>query len=342
MRSLARYAVTNAVTRTMLSELIASDELEEILRAGTSQETWSALRKTAYGSWIMQDVPTDVLAIEKTLREVSAVRFKRSIRSLKGEPLDVGNLLLSRWDLDNLEFALRLWHGKDPGLEKYLTHPCFACDIPVFDITRSETIDEIALALRHTPYFESVSSSVKKYKESQSVFYVELALEKDYYYRLLQAVHRLGGSDAYEGTRIIAAEIDMLNLAWLRRLIQYYEIESSECADMLIPAPSDVYRHLTAPDFSVESLDGLGAQFVREGSGTLSGLERASALEHMVGEMAVDAARRLLAGYPFSITCVLAFYLLKRIELKNLCVVFSGKAAEVEVNEIAQRLSGVR
>ena len=41
-------------------------------------------------------------------------------------------------------------------------------------------------------------------------------------------------------------------------------------------------------------------------------------------------ARGVLAGYPFRITGTMAFYILSRIELRNLCTVFVGKAAEAD------------
>jgi len=346
MRSLARYAVANAITRTMLSELLTQEDFNEIVRAASPEEAWIVLRKTSYGEWLPEDVRVDPLAIEKLLREATALRFKRAVRTLTGKPREVATMLLSRWDVDNLEFAFRLWHGRDSSLEEFLTYPCFVHEIPVFEITRAETIDEAALALRHTPYFEPVIASAKTYKEKRSVFYVEVELEKDYYRRLLEAIQALGGTDARKGESIIASEIDILNLSWLARLLQYYEVRTSEFRELMIPGPSAVSRQLASPDLTSDELDGLSSMFLlgepsEEGKG-LSNLERISELEYIVREMAVDVARRLLAGYPFSINCVLSFYHLKRVELGNLYTVFAGKATGLAETEITRRLYGVR
>jgi len=258
----------------------------------------------------------------------------------------VATLLLSRWDLDNLEFAFRLWHGKDLSLEEFLTYPCFVHSIPVLEITRAETIDEAALALRYTPYFEPVIASAKTYKEKRSIFYVEMELEKDYYRRLLEAVQALGGTDARKGESIIASEIDILNLSWLARLLHYYEVRTTEFRELMIPGPSAISRQLASPDLTSDALDGLGSMFLleklsEEGKG-LSNLERISELEYIVREMAVDAARRLLAGYPFSIICILSFYHLKKVELRNLYTTFAGKATGLAETEISKRLYGLR
>jgi V/A-type H+-transporting ATPase subunit C len=330
----------------MLSELLTQEDFNEIIRAASLEEAWIVLRKTAYRDWLPEDVRLDPLAIEKQLREATARRLKRAIRTLKGKPLEVANMLLSRWDLDNLEFAFRLWHGKDTSLQEFLTYPCFVHEIPVFEIVRAETIDEAALALRYTPYFEAVVASTNIYKEKRSIFYVEVELEKDYYRRLLESIRALGGEGARKGESIIASEIDILNLSWLARLLHYYEVRTTEFHELMIPGPSAVSKQLASSDLTSDELDGLSSMFLlgksSEESKGLSNLERISELEYIVREMAVDAARRLLAGYPFSITCVLSFYHLKRVELGNLYTVFAGKATGLAETEITRRLYGLR
>ncbi|MGD9141427.1 MAG: V-type ATPase subunit [bacterium] len=345
MRSLARYAVTNAVTRTMLSELLKPGDFEAIVRAGSIEEALTALARTSYGDYIPEDVKANELAIEKALREVTAHRFKRAIRHLTGSPAEVGKMLLSRWELDNLEFALRLWHGKDTSLDEYISYPSFVHDIPVYEITAAESIDEIALALRHTPYIEPVVSSSSAYKTRRSIFYVEVALEADYYARLLGAIAALGGADRADGERLIAAEIDLLNLSWLARLVQYYDMRDAEVHEFMIPGPSQISKRLSAPGHAGDALKDISSELLQGrtpgGGGPALSLERLSLLEHVVGEMSIATARALMAGYPFRITSTLAFYILIRIELKNLFTIFVGKTSGMNETEIMNRLFGL-
>ncbi|MFH1314474.1 MAG: V-type ATPase subunit [Candidatus Eisenbacteria bacterium] len=346
MRSLARYAATNAITRTMLSELLGKADFERIARSESLQGAWQALRKSSYAEWIPDDAPADVLGIEKILREATASRFKRSIYALRGKPHDVGVDLLARWEVDNLEFALRLWHGKDLSLQEFLTYPSVANDVPVYDVTEAETLEQIALLLRHTPYFEPVSSSVGIYRDKRSIFFVEMALEKDYYKRLLEAIRDLGGSDARQAAKIISAEIDMLNLSWLMRLLEYHEVEPSSFHEYIIHGPSEISRKLSDPKLTSEGLRKIRSEVVPDQVATEdklpSQLGAVAMMESMVREMAVDTARGALAGFPFSMTCVFAFYLLKRTELKNLYTVFAGKTLGAGDGDILDRLYGLR
>jgi V/A-type H+-transporting ATPase subunit C len=345
MKSLGRYATANAVARTMLSELLTKDDFDNIVRAESINGAWLALRKTSYGKWVPEDVPGHILDIEKILREVSAARFRKSTLALRDRPRQVGNLLLARWDLDNLEAALRIWHGKDASLQRFLTHPSWVNDVAVYDIVDAETLEEVALTLRNTPYFEPVSSSIKTYREKQSIFFVEIALERDYYARLLKAVKALGGADARQAEKIVSSEIDMLNLSWLARLLAYYEVQPSGLHEYMIPGPSEISRRLSDPMLTGEGLRRLQADFTGDRLARPEGasqIDTISFLEGIVREMAVDTARHALTGYPFNIGCVFAFFLLKRVELRNLATVFAGKFAAASDDSIAGWLLGMR
>jgi V/A-type H+-transporting ATPase subunit C len=346
MRSLARYAATNAVTRTMLSELVSEREFDTIVHSESFVGAWLALRKTAYGQWVPEDPPSEILEIEKILREVTAMRFRRSIHALRGTPRDVGLLLLSRWDIDNLEFALRLWHGKDTDLQKFLTYPSFVNEIPVYDIVEAETLEEIGLLLRATPYIEAITEGLRPYRESKSIFFVEIALERDYYRRLLEAAAQLGGSDAGVAERIVGAEIDLVNLAWLSRLLDYYKMDPGVVHRHVIPGPSPISRRLAEPGLSLEKLKDLSSEVLSGRAGkhveARVGPDSVALFETLVGETVVEIARSTLSGYPFSIGCVFAFYLLKRSELRNLNTAFTGKWLDTDESEISNRLYGLR
>ncbi|MGD8628822.1 MAG: hypothetical protein PVH52_07040, partial [bacterium] len=110
--------------------------------------------------------------------------------------------------------------------------------------------------------------------------------------------------------------------------------------------PSDVSKRLAAPGLSDQDLKDIRGDFLggrtAEGGGGASQLESIAMIEGMVREMAVDAAHRSLTGYPFSIGCVFAFYLLKRLEFKNLQTVFVAKSIGPAAGDVGARLYGLR
>lgn len=346
MRTLARYAETNVVTRAMLSTLLTQHDVDALVHSSSISEAWGLLCKTEFGTLLPGDLPHDSLDLELHLRNASALRFRRSIRRLHGRASAVGTLLLSRWDLDNLELVLRLWHGKEGAAPLLASQPHFVHDIPFAAIGEAQSIEEVITALRGGPYADPITGASAAYREKQSVFYLEAALERDHYRRLLAATAALGGADARAGTTAVGAEIDMLNLAWIARRLEYQHTALDAAAAALIPGPTVLSRELTTPGLTAEKLAELGGKHLEAvlpaSDDTRSGLQRIVMLERVLGEMAAASAVRQFAQYPFTIGCVYSFYILVRLELKNLSAIFAGKAAGVGERDIEARVQGGR
>ena len=85
MRALARYSEANAIIRASLSSLLTRGQLDEILRAGAFSDSWNALKSTAYAAWLPEIAAPAPLPVERALKDATALRFKRAIRSLKGK-----------------------------------------------------------------------------------------------------------------------------------------------------------------------------------------------------------------------------------------------------------------
>ncbi len=344
MISLARYAATNAIIRTLLSDLLDKRDYQSITSAQSVDGAWAELRKTCYGRWIPDEAPRDLLEIERLLNHASVEHFRRSLKLLKGKPLHVANLLLSRWELDDLEFALRIWHGGEKNLARHLSYPSLVHDVPIYEVVEAESIDAVALALRHTPYFEPVARAIPAYKAKKSIFYIEIELEKDYYSRLCSGISELGGMDAKNGLKIVSAEIDLTNLMLMRRLVEYFDVETSALKDYAIPGGSRVSQSIISGAVTKDSLVEIESKLIEKKSTSFSHRDKLAsilALEGFVRMMSIQAATRALVAYPFTINCVFAFYLLKRNELHNLRTIFSGAILGVEQSQVMSMLYGV-
>ncbi len=346
MRSLARYSEANAIIRANLSSLLTKSQLDEILRTGTFLDSWNALKSTAYAAWLPEMAAPAPLAVERTLKDATALRFKRAIRSLKGRAGEVGALLLSRWELDDLHDALRAWHAKDAAYAPLIPSVDFGNDVPFREIARADTLEAVGALLGKTPYAKPILETARIYRETHSLFHLEIALEKGHYRRLIAAIQDLGGHDAGHGLRLIAAEIDLVNLSWLSRCASYYEAPATLLREAMIPNVSALASKLEKTGFSAEDIAEMSLEYLSElagdQGGKAPGLERIALLESFVIEAAADAARRELAGFPFCIACVIAFYFLLRTEFRNLRGIFAGLAAGYSPEELSGRLCGIR
>lgn len=346
MSTVTRYAETNARIRAMLSQLLGEPEYKALAGAESVEAAWAYLVQTAYGAWLPSSLPGSSLAVEKALWEASALHFKKAGMGLRDVSAEVAAQLASRWELDGLEFLLRLWHGHDTALASVFADSVVLQRISVEELLGADSLEAVAHALQKTLYHAPIIATADTYREKRSILFVELALEREYYRRLLSGVRTLGGAEAIDAKQILAAEIDLVNLSWLARLAQYYAVPLSEARGYLIPGPSKLTRQLADPALTSEELAGLAGSYLTQGLGRsvreASGTAGIDLIEAAVGEMGIATGRRLLARFPFSITCVFSFYFLVRVELSNLRKVFAGRLNGLGPDDIMPRLHGVR
>ena len=346
MRALARYATTNVTVRAMRSTLVSAVEFDALARAPSLGAAWNFLKKTAFGAALPDVDWNRSQDAEQYIRHASAIQFQRSVRHLRGRPATVATMLLSRWDLDNLQTALRAWHGHDAEHGAHSPPGCYVHQIAFDHIAESNTIVEVAAALHGTPYAAPIIAASAEYEKAQSTFAIELTLEKDFYARLIDATAALGGADARDGLAILGAEIDLMNLAWIGRMLRAPQAPGIDVSNAVIPGPSKFSRSLAACGTSRDRLaqvsDDYVGRLMPHHDDMPSDVQHLALLEYAVADAAAALAQRQFERFPFRIACIYAFYLLTRLEMKNLIAVFAGKAAEMNESDIRKRLFAVR
>jgi vacuolar-type H+-ATPase subunit C/Vma6 len=329
----------------MYSEILTPQDFEACAAAMSLPDLWATLEKTSYGQWLSPTPSSDAFDIERQLHQATALRFRRALRTLRGKPLLAATILLSRWDLDVLLMALRRWHGRSDNATACGFYPTFTHILPLTRILEADGLVEVAATLRHTPYADPILSQARAYHEKRSIALVEVALERDYYQRLLSAIAALGGRDAQESEVLVSAEIDLLNLTSLARRLHYDQAAPNTIVESLVPGPSRVYRALGRSGASLDTAMGAlsGRLIGAAGELTRSSVspEAIALLERAGHELLTGLARQALAGFPFRFTCVLALYTFKRLELRNLRAVFAAKAAGLNAEETVARLHGL-
>ncbi|MBI5093450.1 MAG: V-type ATPase subunit [Candidatus Hydrogenedentes bacterium] len=346
MRSLTRYAIGNVGARVSLSEILTKQDLTEIVEADSMAGAWAVLENTAFGEFLPHYSEQTPLEVERLLHIATGSRFRRAISSLRGRPRKVALILLSRWDLDALILTLRRWHGEARSEGDEYNYPGLVDDLSTAAISKAENLLEITEALRKTPYGSPLLKIAPAYGEKRSMSIVETALERNYYERLFAAVRALGNSDSRDAETLIAAEVDVLNLAAIARRLHYYQGSAlGDLSELVIPSLSLLTRRLADSDLTPESFNDILFAHLQGSfpgmAAKLPLLDKVALLETMMIELTVDLARKSFSGFPFRVTCILALYILKRVELKNLRAVFAGKASGLDGEAILAKLHGL-
>jgi len=332
---LAAYGYINAKLRTRLSKILENPELISLLRAKTSAEVVSLLEDTEYRDAAETFADTgNIRLTEAALFETEVKFFTDVADKIDGAPGDFVATLLSRYEVETLKRAIRLWFEKtvkqrDVENEANYLYTGFP-RLRIDEIVEAENIGEIAVILEHTPYGTIVSETAQSETLQLGLFPLETSLDKFFFATLIGSMNKLSKDDGKIAGKIIGVEIDLENLERIVRFKDLYGFSHERLADYLIPSgallrpadtegnSADIIKSYVSGHYRglVPLLDSLG----REKYSNLI------LLEAVLNEVLTVEVRRALLGYPFTIGIILAYLFLKRREVRRIVRILNAKA----------------
>ena len=329
----------------MLSCLIEPDDFDALLGAGDIYEAAEGLKKTPYRDIIDALDPDrpDLKALEKEclLRDIAV--YRKVCESLPaGREKEFVALFIERYELEELKVALRIWHKKAAvNLDDYIILPTIVRPIDFKKLVSCATIEEIIILLDETPYKKPLLSAREKFKERASVFYLEIALDADYYARLFALADTLHSADRKIARGILGVAVDIENINWLIRLRTYYALGMGQMLDWVLPGGTWITRDAVR---SFYSGDGLPRVVESVALGPYAAIreiaeDNAGAIGKFLYEFLYRRIKRTLAGFPFTIGTVLGYLLLKHNETRNVISLLNAKKLGLGRQELEQLIT---
>ncbi len=343
MNPLAKYAFTNARVRAMLSSLLTESQLNALTGAKDIDELLLVLKSTPYEA-IFKKLATahEPKMIELELFRDGIEKYNKILKNLKGRSGEVVFLLLSKYELTNLKNLLRIWHTRAGEEEiKYLYKEKICYDIPLLEILASKTIEEIILLLERTPYKNALMNGKARFKEKGSIFYLEIALDIDYYKRLWNKIEAMDLMDRRLAFRLIGIEVDIENISWVVRFKEYYKMPLGELVSYVIPGGYQIAEPLIRKVYSLEDIraviTGLSTKPYQDMATLVSGTydrSKVFMLEAILWQVLLKEARSALGKFPFTIATVIAYLILYRAEARNIVSLLYSKLYQLDPERI--------
>jgi V/A-type H+-transporting ATPase subunit C len=210
------YAYINARIRALRSELLSQQAFEELIALPDLRAVWDYLGHTLYGreSAEIQEGPS-IQVLEERLRNHWSRVVAKVHRVTEGRPREHLEILLGRWEVENIKSILR---GKkaDIGIAEILGSllPAgFFDQASLAELARQPSIQAIVdlLTTWRSPYAKPLRRVLKAQRELKGVESMELAL--DHYY-LEDAMRKLKGGDHNASLlrKLMGLWIDRINL----------------------------------------------------------------------------------------------------------------------------------
>lgn len=245
-----RYAYVNARLHALIGSLLTEDFFVRVERAPTLEESIYFFQNTSYGFIQTTYARTgDLKSVEKEL----LCHLYNEIEHIKKHAPDVLKeliaILSARIRYDAFKTLLRLWYDQSfrkrsiADFAEYIPR-----DIPLESLHHDAIInapdtDALIELLRHTAYAPAIPG-LERLHESKTLVESELALEKDYYMRVVGVVITFHGDERMRVERLIAGEIDEVNLGRMMRMAPFFS-DQQRIMDLFI----DGGRRITAADY---------------------------------------------------------------------------------------------
>ncbi|MBN1975349.1 MAG: V-type ATPase subunit [Sedimentisphaerales bacterium] len=348
--ALKKYAFINAKLRGRISKILSDEVFDRLAKASSLDSALDILRDTNFAQ--LQEIYSSTGDLKKGELELlkKEIELYVDIKQYvyKGS-IEFINALLYQFEIENLKNAIRVFFNRkirnrssDPNIHYILYEPVIH-KIPIDIIINANHFDEVAGVCIGTPY----EPIIKKYSETVvsqgSLFRMEAAFDHFYYSNLIAAAAKLDKKDRDIVYRLTGVEIDLQNIDWLIRLKNFYNMPLDAVLAMLIPGGFTLSQAVISELYKAQNVSGILQNFVKGkypgltallSSQTADSQSRLLLIDRILEEIMKQEVHRILAGEPFTIGIILAYFILKRNELKKIRTILNAKKYNLQQQRI--------
>jgi V/A-type H+/Na+-transporting ATPase subunit C len=216
----------------------------------------------------------------------------------------------------------------------YIVYEPILHEIPMELVINADSFDETAGLCEGTPYAQIIRKYGHTAESQGSLFRMEVALDHFYYNNLLSAIKQLDAKDRDIALRLVGVEIDLQNISWIIRFRSFYDLPLEDVLAVVIPGGFSVSRAAIDELYRAQNVTSVLQGLVKDKYPGLSALlssptsdstSRLLLISRILDEIRNQEVARILAGYPFTIGIILAYFMLKNGELKTLRMILNAK-----------------
>lgn len=352
--AVAKYSYINAKLRARISKILPDETFEKLVKAPSLDSALNILRDTDFAE--LQEIYSttgDLKKAELELLKKEIHLYTELKRFVHVDLVQFINALLYQFEIENLKNAIRIFfdrkirnHPADPNIH-YIIYEPIIHQIPLDVIINASSFDEVSDVCIGTP-FEKI---IKKFNETVisegSLFRMEVAFDHFYYNNLLQSAKKLDDQDREIVSRLTGVEIDLKNIDWLIRMRNFYDMPQEAVLSILIQGGyslntaviSDLYRaqnvSVVLQDFVKGKYPGLTSLISTQAGDSHS---RLMLIHRILEEIMKQEVRRIRSGFPFTIGIILAYFILKKNELKKIRTILNAKQYNLSQQRIESML----
>jgi V/A-type H+-transporting ATPase subunit C len=325
--------------------------IEDLMKANSVVEAVRSLRDGSYKDVAKAyDETGDLQQMELVLLKKEIEMYHGIAKLLQGSSSDFVLNLLGKIEEENLKNAIRLWFSSVIRLHsiryrsEYLFKERIVSDINWTGLINAVSWEGVISSLGKSSYADVLRRFTQQDLQEQGVFYLESALDREWYRQILINAENLSPVDKRIVQEVFKVEIDLNNILILIRFGWYHKLDREHLENLLLPwgriyRSSDVKAYLAMPETDrdpvillrqyypdlVESIQKV-ANESKEGAHSDVLLAKANLkIEHYLQQKRGKEYNFILAGDPFTIGIPLAYFFLYSSEDTMIKAILNGK-----------------
>lgn len=214
----------NAKILKMYSDFLVYEDFVNMAEGDSVRFCLSYLKEKKFPNI---DSFSDIYEIEEFLQDYRRRQVKKLQGFLPGKYSDFIKAYMEREKVEKIVKILRsLRMNKEPRVEKLVIN---GRNIPF----KEENFESFIDNLKDTHYYDYMKN-YKSSRDEDSLFSIEMNLDKYYYRNLTESIKSLSKADRDEFKKIFGVKIDLLNIIWIYRAKKYYDISPEEIFNFTI------------------------------------------------------------------------------------------------------------
>lgn len=334
--------------RAMLSFMLSEKRIDQLVTAKSPSELQSIFLATYYGHYLdeMKEFTPD--EIELVLRRHIFEVFKSISRFFTGKLTEFFEALVYVFEIENLKRILKAMDTGRPVDEiRRFIIPVGKRNLAYYlDLFAEETIEQAISKMKKGSLRKALEKAYPQYERTKKIFVLEAALDKQVYTTLWTLTtswkrkKRFAYRERSANTRLIGEYIDLKNIIITLRALSL----DLNPKDFIIPVNFKLKNELNramsaeAPSYAIDIFTrspyyGPIIEKIQE----KEGLDIPS-LEIGFQRFHARKCRVRLADYPFQVSIVYCFVMIKYFEMRDLKIILTGRLEEIDPEDIQKLL----
>jgi len=348
--ALSKYSFLNAKLRARISQILPDRTFQQLARAPSLEAALALLRETPFARLEQVYSATgDLRQAELELLKDEIGLYKNLRPHLHPDSVELVDALLCQFEIENLKNAIRVFfdrtfrHRPAETSVHYILYDRILHDLPIDIIVNARSFDEIAGVCEGTPYNPIIRKYGPTVESEGSLFRLEIALDHFYYQNLLAAIEGLDPEDRAIALRLVGVRIDLQNVDWIIRLRSFYDLPLETVLAAIVPGGFHLSEATIRELYGAQNVTAVLQDFVRTKYPGLAALlstqvadsvSRLLLIRRIMEEILRQEVQRILAGYPFTVGILLAYFLLKRNELEKIRIILNAQQQGLQAQRI--------